>query len=121
MSARCRPGSWPGRNEHATVRERRLADKVKRVANSVAVSGIARRNNTIRKQLDAGNTDEQVMRGGDLTRAVEGAEFDLMTAGNDAADADRLLKDRESMRHYAWAVLRLMRSGLSTDELRDLT
>ena len=96
-------------------------DTLKRVTNMMAVSEMARRDDTVRKQLDAGNTDEQVMRGGDLTKAVEGAVFDLMADGNDAADADRLLKDRDSMRHYAWAVLRLMRSGLSTDELRELT
>ena len=96
-------------------------DTLKRVTNMMAVSELARRDDTVRKQLDAGNTDEQVMQGGDLTKAVEGAVFDLMADGNDAADADRLLKDRDSMRHYAWAVLKLMRSGLSTDELRELT
>ena len=96
-------------------------DTLKRVTNMMAVSEMARRDDTVRKQLDAGNTDEQVMQGGDLTKAVEGAVFDLMADGNDAADAERLLKDRDSMRHYAWAVLRLMRSGLSSDELRNLS
>jgi len=97
------------------------AVQVKRMTNLMAVSELARRDDTVRKQLAAGNTPEQIMQGGDLTRVVEGAVFDTMADGRDADDADRLLKDRESMRNYVWAVMQLMRSGLSSEDLRNLT
>jgi type I restriction enzyme R subunit len=92
-------------------------DKIKRAANLLATSEHARRNSTVRKQIDAGNSEEQMMQGGDLEKAVTSAVLEMLANNQDKDDATRLLKDRKAMASYARLVYKVLTADLSKDDL----
>ena len=96
-------------------------DKIKRAANLLATSEHARRNRTVRKQIDAGNSEEQMMQGGDLEKAVTSAVLEMLANSRDKEDATRLLKDRRAMASYARLVYKVMNSDLSKEDLLGLS
>lgn len=96
-------------------------DKIKRAANLLATTEHARRNSTVRKQIDAGNTEEQIMQGGDLEKAVTSAVLEMLANNQDKEDATRLLKDRKAMASYARLVYKVLTTDLSKEDLLGLS
>jgi len=96
-------------------------DRVKRATSLMAVGELARRDERVRKQLDAGNSEESVMQGGDLTKVVEDAVFDMVSSDSGAEHAERLLKNPDDMASYARLVFKLLKSGLDAEQFRQLS
>ncbi|MEG7524469.1 MAG: DEAD/DEAH box helicase family protein [Chromatiales bacterium] len=96
-------------------------DRIKRMGNLIAIGEHAGRNPTVRKQINAGNTEEQVMQGGDLQKAVTAAVLTMLSESKDEQDATRLLKDKQAMTSYARLVFKVLASDLSRDDLMGLS
>ncbi len=97
------------------------ADRIKRMANLLAVGEQAGRNPTVRKQIDAGNSEEQIMQGGDLQQAVKTAVLGMLASSTDKDDASRLLKDPEAMASYARLVFKVLASEISKEDMLGLS
>ncbi|MGB0723242.1 MAG: type I restriction endonuclease subunit R [Gammaproteobacteria bacterium] len=93
-------------------------DRIKDIANLFAVAENARRDDTVRKQIDAGNSEEQIMQGGDLHKNVTQSVIRMLGESRDQDQARHLLSDPEVMQAYARMVYRLMVSGLSLEDFR---
>ena len=96
------------------------ADRLKQASNLAAISELVGRDATVGKQLAAKNSEEQMMQGGDLQRAVTSAVIDLLVDNRDEQTADALLKDGDKMAGYARLVFKLLAGGISRDDLARL-
>ena len=96
------------------------ADRLKQASNLAAISELVGRDATVGKQLAARNSEEQMMQGGDLQRAVTSAVIDLLVDNQDERTADALLKDGDKMAGYARLVFKLLAGGISRDDLARL-
>ena len=79
------------------------------------------RNPTVRKQIDAGNSEEQIMQGGDLQAAVTSTVLEMLSHSKDEEDAVRLLRDKDAMTSYARLVSKVLASDLSHSDLMGLS
>ncbi|EGW55643.1 hypothetical protein [Candidatus Endoriftia persephonae] len=95
-------------------------DRIKRMGNLLAIGEQARRDPTVRKQIEVGNSEEQMMQGGDLQRAVTSAVLTMLLESKDREDATHLLKDQQAMSHYSRLVFKVLASDLSKEDLLGL-
>ena len=96
-------------------------DRIKQANNLFAVSEAARRDDKVRKQLDANNSEEQMLQGGDLKRAVSKAVFDMMADSKDSEFADRLFKDDEKMKSFTRLAFQVISAGYDREDLLNMS
>ncbi|WP_405226849.1 type I restriction endonuclease subunit R [Lentisalinibacter sediminis] len=93
------------------------AQQLKRIGVLAAMGESLRRNNTVRKQIDAGNSDDQIMQAGDAVDEIRRQVIDQMMNSTDKEDAERLLSDRDNLIQFAMVALKLARGDTDLQAL----
>ena len=95
------------------------SQQLKRIGVLAAMGETLRRDDTVRKQIDAGNSDDQIMQAGTAKDIIRRQVIQTMLDGTDQADAERLLSDQDNLIQFAMLALKLARGDVDVQALME--